>query len=194
MSLLLQYATASADLTLPPNPANTAHPHPFLPKDLQVDIFKPGEQTLRLSGTIDLAMPTGIKHTPLIGVRHDERGRSGFWKAQDRLLVYLAVLRQLKLQQKAGNAFVQGFVSDGLKYSFVAIEHEGKVRISERFDNRKREHLRVIHSWVVWMMQGKTESEVQKVMEEDVVMGDSVEGKVPCEIQVWVRPEGGQQD
>ena len=51
-----------------------------------------------------------------------------------QLIVYLASLRQSRLQRNRLHASVYGLASDGYGFIFVKISHDGTVMLSRRFD------------------------------------------------------------
>ena len=51
-----------------------------------------------------------------------------------QLIVYLASLRQSRLQRNRKDASVYGVASDGYAFVFVKISHDGTVMLSRRFD------------------------------------------------------------
>jgi hypothetical protein len=54
--------------------------------------------------------------------------------AMTQLIVYLASLRQSRVQQKRTDTSVYGLASDGFVFIFVKISHDGTVMRSRRFD------------------------------------------------------------
>ena len=54
--------------------------------------------------------------------------------ALDQLIVYLASLRQSRLQRNRLDASVYGLSSDGYLFIFVKITHDGTVMLSRKFD------------------------------------------------------------
>ena len=55
-------------------------------------------------------------------------------QALDQLIVYLASLRQSRLQRNRPDASVYGVASDGYVFIFVQISHDGTVLLSRNFD------------------------------------------------------------
>jgi hypothetical protein len=64
--------------------------------------------------------------------------------ALPQLLVYLACLRQARLQRRRTDASVYGVASDGYIFCFVKITHEGTVVISRDFNVQRGEMLVVL--------------------------------------------------
>ena len=56
----------------------------------------------------------------------------------DQLIVYLASLRQSRLQRNRSDASVYGLASDGFVFLFVKISHNGTVMLSREFNILRR--------------------------------------------------------
>jgi hypothetical protein len=67
-------------------------------------------------------------------------------QALPQLLVYLACIRQSRLQRNRTDASVYGVVSDGYVFIFVKITHHGTVMISRYFDVLCGDMLKVLQS------------------------------------------------
>jgi len=65
-------------------------------------------------------------------------------QALPQLLVYLACLRQSRLQQRRADASVYGVASDGYIFVFVKITHDGTVLMSRDFNIQLGEMLEVL--------------------------------------------------
>jgi len=65
-------------------------------------------------------------------------------QALPQLLVYLACLRQSRLQRRRTNASVYGVASDGYIFVFVKITHDGTVLMSRDFNVQLGEMLEVL--------------------------------------------------
>ena len=59
------------------------------------------------------------------------KSESQFSSARAQLLTYLAIMHQLRKQNKKPNAVAQGFYSDGWLYGFMAIDTNGVVLASD---------------------------------------------------------------
>jgi len=71
----------------------------------------------------------------LVEAKHDD----SVDHAIPQLIVYLASLRQSRLQRNRMDASVYGLASDGYVFIFVKITHDGTVMRSKRFDLRSSE-------------------------------------------------------
>jgi len=71
-------------------------------------------------------------HSLLLCVEAESHG--GVSVALPQLVVYLASLRQSRLNQGRSNASVYGVVTDGFSFVFVTITHEGVLKKSRLFD------------------------------------------------------------
>ena len=60
------------------------------------------------------------------------------------LLVYLACLRQSRIQRHRTDASAYGVASDGYKFLFVKITHDGTVMISRQFDAQQGQTLEIL--------------------------------------------------
>lgn len=69
-------------------------------------------------------------------------------EARPQLLTYLAVMRELRIQERKENSFVQGFFSDGMSYYFITIKSDGTVIESQLYDSGFSSHLKFFN-WVV---------------------------------------------
>ena len=136
------------------NPAKNLFMYPEL--DLNVDITTPDSQKYRLSGRPDWGMGYGERGdfpTGSILIAVEAKKRSTFEQAHSQLLAYLAVMRQLRIQEGKQNPHVQGLYSDGLSYVFIAIKNDGTVQESKTLNVRARTDLKVVFNWVVALLK-----------------------------------------
>jgi hypothetical protein len=56
-----------------------------------------------------------------------------------QLVVYLACLRQSRVNRGRSDASVYGVATDGLRYTFVTITHEGVLKVSNTFNIMRRD-------------------------------------------------------
>ena len=66
----------------------------------------------------------------------------GVVQALDQLIVYLASLRQSRLQRNRLDASVFGLASDGYVFIFVKISHDGTVMLSRHFDILRKDEIK----------------------------------------------------
>jgi hypothetical protein len=74
-------------------------------------------------------------------------------QALPQLLVYLASLRQSRLQRHRSDASVYGVASDGYVFIFVTISHEGVVRLSRHFNIVQGEDMRVVLGCLKYVLE-----------------------------------------
>jgi hypothetical protein len=83
----------------------------------------------------------------LVAVEAKKPSKLGEARAQ--LLTYLAILRQLRLQEGKRNCTVQGFYSDGNQYRFMMIDHQGFINESVNYDVRREEDVTIVFNWIL---------------------------------------------
>ena len=101
----------------------------------------PNSQGVVVSGRVDygigivlkpLDKPNRCFHSLLLCV--DAKIKDNLGSTYGQLITYLACLRESRINRGKFDSSVYGVATDGLKYVFVTITHEGVVRFSKQFD------------------------------------------------------------
>lgn len=106
--------------------------------ELAVQVEDPKtKETVRVTGRADW----GFGYTGRDGAAYgtflvaiEAKRRSLFFDAESQLLAYLAIMRELRMRAGKTNAVTQGFYTDGERYCFMAINHDGTVELSGTYD------------------------------------------------------------
>ncbi|KAF8542562.1 hypothetical protein BDD12DRAFT_676264, partial [Trichophaea hybrida] len=105
------------------------------------------------SGKADWALAYGDRKDSCLGnalIAVAAKNPSTFSSARDQLLTYLAIMHRLRLQNRRTNNHVQGFYSDGDRYSFLAITNNGEILESAIYDCALlKDHLNTVFNWIV---------------------------------------------
>lgn len=103
----------------------------------------------------------GVAEGTFLGVM-EAKQRETFSTAERQLLVYLAMIRELQLQQQKTNCTVQGFFSDGERYCFLAIRNDGAIQRSLIYETDPmtdgHPHLKKIFNFIVTILETLSKS------------------------------------
>lgn len=154
--------TDPVSILLPPH-TDTPAPLPlcvFPELELAVTIIDPHNPSriVRVAGRADWALGYGTREDALSGavlIAVEAKRRENFGQAEAQLLTYLAVLRQLRLSAAKTNPVVQGFFTDGARYTFLAITNEGVVQRSRPYEVNVNEpaDVKTVFNFIVTQME-----------------------------------------
>lgn len=117
---------------------------------------------IRVTGRADWACGYGTRDNGIILVAMEANRRGTFSEAESRLLAYLAILRQLHIQRGETDTTVQGFFTDGERYTFMAICNDGTVQRSHVFETDVNKpgtpQLKTIFNFIVTMLDTTSRS------------------------------------
>ena len=127
---------------------------------------------MKVTGKADWGLAYGARSLvaqPLVGARGEiangnamvvieAKSRAQFSSAGAQLLTYLAIMHQLRKQNKKPNAVVQGFYSDGWLYEFMAIDTNGVVLSSDIVNCQSTRDYDLIFSWIVALLYSAAKS------------------------------------
>lgn len=151
------------------HPADNANPEPlriFPELDMSVEITdRLSTKPVRVTGRADWAFGYGTRDTVESGtilVAMEAKRRETFSEGESQLLAYLAILRQLRIQARKTNTTVQGFFTDGERYTFMSIRNDGTVQRSHVFETDVYEpgtvQLKSIFNFIVTMLDTSSRS------------------------------------
>jgi hypothetical protein len=145
-------------------PKSTFRPLPikvFTEMGLSVKV-KRGDQKSHISGIADWTIGYGNRASSDDGavlLAVEAKRKEFLLKAQVQLLVYLATIRQLRIQADKKNVMTQGFYSDGEMFRFVCIRNNGTVMMSDMYDIYTRKtHLKTVFNFLLGMLNTAAES------------------------------------
>lgn len=155
-----------------PDPADNSNAEPlriFPELDLSVEVIdRVTSKPIRVTGSADWAFGYGTRETVVSGtilVVMEAKRRQTFSETESQLLAYLAILRQLRIQGDKTNTTVQGFFTDGERYTFMAIRNDGIVQRSHVFETDVNEsgapQLKSIFNFIVTMLDTSSRSTPQ---------------------------------
>jgi len=144
-------------------PQSTFQPLPikaFPEMSLSVQVEKGGQEWL-VSGIADWAIGYGDRAvledgTVLLAI--EAKRKENVSNAEVQLLVYLATIRQLRIQANKKNVMTQGFFSDGEVYRFICICNNGTVMKSRHYDIPLNRHLKSVFNFLLSMLITAAES------------------------------------
>lgn len=76
-----------------------------------------------------------------------------FSAAEARLLSYLAILCQLRINLKKENCTAQGCYTDGERYVFICIDNDGRITTSKMLDIGGHEQCTVVFNYIVGVLE-----------------------------------------
>lgn len=167
--VLLACRLCLIDLHHKQNRADNTNAEPlriFLDLDMSVEVIDHvSTKPIRVSGRADRALVYGTRDSVDSGtivVAIEAKRRETFSVAESQLLAYLAILRQLHIQGGKMNTTVQGFFTDGERYTFMAIRNDGIIQRSHVFEIDVNEpgatQLKSIFNFMVTMLDTSSPS------------------------------------
>ncbi|KAL0636951.1 Maltase MalT [Maublancomyces gigas] len=138
----------------------------FLELDMSVEVIDHmSTKPIRVTGRADRAFVYGTRDpvdSGTILAAIEAKRRETFSEAESQLLAYLAVLRQLHIQGGKTNTTVEGFFTDGERYTFMAIRNDGIIQRSHVFEIDVNEpgatQLKSIFNFMVTMLNTSSPS------------------------------------
>lgn len=138
----------------------------FPARDISVEITdRLSTEPVRVTGRADWAIGYGTRDTvdsDTVLVAIEVKSREAFSKAESQLVTYLTIRRQLRIQARKTNTTVQGFFTDGERYTFMSIRNDGTVARSHVFETDLyqpgRVQLKSIFNFIVTMMDTSSQS------------------------------------
>lgn len=124
-------------VTWPP-PTTVLPPGVFADVDLSVEIVDPSSgEPIRVVGranyTLGHECRKPLEEGAFSGILEVEE-RDLFSMAEGYLLAHLAILRELNIQQRGLSPTVQGFFTDGGRFTFLAIRSDGIIQQSKVYE------------------------------------------------------------
>lgn len=128
--------------------------------ELSVTILDPSHPTyvIRIAGRADWALGYGARDDALTGavlIAVEAKRRENFGQAEAQLLTYLAILRELRINAGKQNPVVQGFFTDGARYTFMAIKNDGEVLRSRPYEVNVHDQgdLKIVYNFIVTLLE-----------------------------------------
>lgn len=128
----------------------------FPEHELQITVPDECANPVLVTGRADRALGYRTRTEVLDGtvlVMIEAKRRDQFAAAEAQLLTYLAILRQLRINAEKQNCMVRGCYTDGERYVFMRIDHEGRVAMSNVYDIRGQEQRKVVFNYIVAVLE-----------------------------------------
>lgn len=115
-------------------------------------------QLVRVVGRADWALGYGTRDDALTGavlIAVEAKRRENFGQGEAQLLAYLAILRELRINVGKQNPVVQGFFTDGARYTFMAIKNDGEVHRSRPYEINLDDQgdLKTVFNFIVTLLE-----------------------------------------